>query len=130
MAFKLGVSLLSLSPIVLAGALPADLQEALQPAGVVPEQAHITPAPASANWRPTRTLQRRGIVDDIKSDVGGVLSQLGSNIPSYVASGVPQFFQDFPTGDKVQSSLGLDDDQVKALPTQVLNIPYVFPCAG
>lgn len=36
---------------------------------------------------------------------------------------MPNFFQDFPTGDKVQSSLGLSDEQVEAYPTQVLNIP-------
>lgn len=72
----------------------------------------------------TKTYKnRRDILSDIKSDVGEILSQLGSDIPSYVASGVPNFFQDFPTGDKVQSSLGLDDDQVAALPTQALNIP-------
>jgi hypothetical protein len=36
---------------------------------------------------------------------------------------VPNFFQDFPSGDKVASSLGLDSSQLAALPTQVLNIP-------
>jgi hypothetical protein len=36
---------------------------------------------------------------------------------------VPNFFQDFPQGNDVQSSLGLDDSQVAALPTNVLNIP-------
>lgn len=38
-------------------------------------------------------------------------------------TGIPNFFQDFPTGDKVQSSLGIDDDQLAALPTNVLNLP-------
>ncbi|KAG8532588.1 uncharacterized protein KY384_002465 [Bacidia gigantensis] len=98
-------------------------QNVLQPAAVDPVHPLITPAPASTNWRPTRTRQRRGLLDDVTSYGGQVLSKLGSAVPSYVASGVPNFFQDFPTGDKVQSSLGLDDDQVKALPTQVLNIP-------
>ena len=97
----------------------------LQPDKVAQGKALITPAPATANWHPTKTLKRRGIISDITGDVGSILSGLGSDIPSYVASGIPNFFQDFPTGDKVQSSLGLDDDQVKALPTQVLNIPYV-----
>ena len=32
-------------------------------------------------------------------------------------------YLDFPTGASVQSSLGLNDSQVSALPTQVLNIP-------
>ena len=85
----------------------------------------ITPSPSI--WDPTRTreLLKRGIFSDLKEDVGGVLSKLGSKIPAYIASGVPNFFQDFPTGDMVQKSLGIDDSQVSALPIQVLNVPYV-----
>ncbi|KAI9793000.1 MAG: hypothetical protein M1835_007537 [Candelina submexicana] len=79
----------------------------------------ITPSPILSP--PTKT--KRNILDNVKNDVGSILGGLGSAIPSYVASGVPNFFQDFPTGDKVQSSLGIDDDQVRALPTNVLNIP-------
>jgi hypothetical protein len=60
---------------------------------------------------------------DVDKDVGSILDGLGSAIPSYVASGVPNFFQDFPTGTAVQSSLGLSDDDMAALPTQVLNLP-------
>jgi len=82
----------------------------------------ITPSPSE--WSPTKTSKsRRGVVSDLEGDINSVLSALGSNIPSYVASGVPNFFQDFPTGDKVKSSLGLNDSQIAALPTQVLNIP-------
>lgn len=96
-----------------------------RPNPTVEELALITPSPST--WDPTRTreLLKRDILSDVKQDVGGVLSELGSKIPAYVASGVPNFFQDFPTGDKVRSSLGIDDSQVSALPTQVLNIPYV-----
>ncbi|QDS77993.1 hypothetical protein FKW77_002199 [Venturia effusa] len=80
--------------------------------------------PFQAELRPTPTLKRReNILSKLEGDVTSVLSALGSGIPSYVASGVPNFFQDFPTGDKVQSSLGIDGDQLAALPTQVLNIP-------
>jgi hypothetical protein len=43
--------------------------------------------------------------------------------PSYIASGVPNFFQDFPTGTAVQSSLGIADNELAATPTPVLNIP-------
>lgn len=97
-----------------------------RPAPTVEELALITPSPST--WDPTRTreLLKRDILSDVKQDVGNVLSELGSKIPAYVASGVPNFFQDFPTGDKVESSLGIDDSQVSALPTQVLNIPYVI----
>ncbi|KAI5195921.1 hypothetical protein AUEXF2481DRAFT_61873 [Aureobasidium subglaciale EXF-2481] len=84
----------------------------------------VTASPVELS--PSRTDRlRRGIIDDLKSDVGSVLSGLGSDLPSWVASGVPNFFQGFPTGDAVASSLGLDDSQLDALPTQVLNVdPY------
>lgn len=81
-----------------------------------------TPSPVKRD--PTRTYKnRRDILSDLKSDVDGILSSLGSDIPSYVASGVPNFFQDFPSGDDVQSSLGIGDDELAAVPTQALNIP-------
>ena len=121
----LPTALLLLVPSIAANAVPRDIQDVLKPAPALPDHPLVTPAPASAHWRPTQTIKRRGIVDDIKNDVNSVLSGLGSNIPSFVASGIPNFFQDFPTKDKVQSSLGIDDDQVRALPTQVLNVPYV-----
>jgi hypothetical protein len=125
--------------------LPASLLSLLVSAGPLPEQQQpnvvnpyidplITASPVLNEATKTHlNLRQRDIISDIKSDVqgiasdvqsdiGGILSSLG-NIPSYVASGVPNFFQDFPTGDKVVSSLGLDDDQLAALPTQALNIP-------
>lgn len=111
--------LTALLPVVSASAIHRAI-----PANAVQgqEQPLITPSPSL--WDPTKTDKvRRGIISDIGNDIGGVLSELGSNIPSYVASGVPNFFQDFPTGDKVKSSLGINDDQIEALPTQVLNIP-------
>ncbi|KZF20064.1 hypothetical protein L228DRAFT_254208 [Xylona heveae TC161] len=81
----------------------------------------VTPSPTDNN--PTQTYQRRGIISNVESDINSVLSSLGSNIPSYVADGVANFFQDFPSGSAVQSSLGLNDQQVAALPTNVLNLP-------
>ena len=107
--------------------LPASIAAlaAAAPNPVAPRDPLITPS--LVEYNPSRTVQfaRRDIISDIKGDITSVLSGLGSDIPSYVASGVPNFFQDFPTGDKVQSSLGIDDEQVAALPTQVLNIdPY------
>lgn len=100
-----------------------------RPAAAVPEQPLITPSPAL--WEPSKTYKvRRDIISgiasvasDISGPVGSILSDLGSAIPSYVASGVPNFFQDFPVGADVQKSLGLQDSEVAALPTQVLNIP-------
>lgn len=119
---ELPTVLLALLPLVSTSAVHRNIPK---PAGIVERQPLVTASPSE--WSPTKTLRRRGIVSDVTADIEGdvksVLGSLGSNIPSYVASGVPNFFQDFPTGDKVQSSLGLDDDQVRALPTQVLNIP-------
>ncbi|KAL8671039.1 MAG: hypothetical protein Q9168_004452 [Polycauliona sp. 1 TL-2023] len=104
--------LFSLVPLITAHAI-----------AVAPEQPLITPSPTLPKGVTRTSHVRRNILDDVKGRVGNVLSDLGSAIPSYVASGVPNFFQDFPVGDDAQKSLGIDDDQVKALPTSVLNIP-------
>lgn len=113
------LALLALFPFAAASAFP---QVIAIPDAVVQKQPLITPSPTLDD--PTKTYKsRRGLVSDLTGDIGNILSELGSNIPSYVASGVPNFFQGFPSGDKVQSSLGLDDNQVKSLPTQVLNVP-------
>ncbi|KAJ6151596.1 hypothetical protein N7470_007193 [Penicillium chermesinum] len=67
----------------------------------------ITPSPVQND--PSRVLGRN-ILSDVQSDVDSVLSGLGSG---------------FPTGDAVVSSLGLNHEQLDALPTNVLNIdPY------
>lgn len=75
----------------------------------------ITPAPVP--------VERRDIVSDVGSYVDSVVSGLGSTVSNYIASGVPQFFQDLPTGDAVQSSLGISDRDLEAKPTQALNLP-------
>ncbi|KAF2402433.1 hypothetical protein EJ06DRAFT_574290 [Trichodelitschia bisporula] len=87
------------------------------PHPVAAPQPQITPF--RVQYEPTKTLERRDIFSKLESKVGSVLG----SFPSYVASGIPNFFQDFPTGDKVASSLGIDDQQLAALPTQVLNLP-------
>ncbi|OTB04055.1 hypothetical protein M426DRAFT_321153 [Hypoxylon sp. CI-4A] len=76
----------------------------------------ITPAP---------NLEDRVVPRDFDpgSYVNSIIDGLGSDVSSYVASGVPQFFQDFPSGQAVESSLGLNDTALAATPTQVLNIP-------
>jgi hypothetical protein len=70
---------------------------------------------------------RRNIISDIASGADNVLHSLGSilgtDLPSYVISGIPNYFQDFPTGDQVKSSLGINDDDLQATPTHVLNVP-------
>jgi hypothetical protein len=82
----------------------------------------ITPSPVESYPSP---VVQRDILSDVESDVNNVLSSLGSDLPSWVASGVPNFFQGFPTGDAVASSLGLKSSDLAPLPTNVLNVdPY------
>ncbi|KAF2213765.1 hypothetical protein CERZMDRAFT_67194 [Cercospora zeae-maydis SCOH1-5] len=111
--------------LLLLAALPALItaSPAPSPRNNVEARAPV-PTRSPVRWDPTKTYKdRRDIIHDIQSDVGGILSRLGSDVPSYVASGIPNFFQNFPTGGAVVSSLGLDDSQLAALPTQALNIP-------
>lgn len=98
---------------------------ALLPAALAipaPAPPMITARASLTDRTPTRVLQDRDILDSITGAAGYVGSVLG-NFPSYVASGVPNFFQDLPTGTAVQKSLGINDDDLDAAPTQVLNIP-------
>jgi len=89
---------------------------------VAPHGPIITASPVVKNPSP---VVGRNILSDVDSDAGSILSGLGSDLPSWVASGVPNFFQGFPTGDAVVSSLGLKSTELAALPTNVLNIdPY------
>ncbi|KAF2631841.1 hypothetical protein BU25DRAFT_418580 [Macroventuria anomochaeta] len=72
-------------------------------------------------------VQRRNILDDIKSGVEGVAkswgSVLGTDLPSFFTDGIPGWFENLPTGTDVMSSLGIGDDDLAAIPTQVLNVP-------
>ncbi|CAD0107512.1 unnamed protein product [Aureobasidium uvarum] len=116
-------ALLQASLYSLANASPAPTpRRVYQAEPLAPE---VTGSPVDLSPSRTDERLRRDLIGDIKSDIGSVLGGLGSDLPSWVASGVPNFFQGFPTGDAVVSSLGLNDTQVSALPTQVLNLdPY------
>ncbi|KAF2195092.1 hypothetical protein K469DRAFT_615345 [Zopfia rhizophila CBS 207.26] len=87
----------------------------------------ITPAAIRFDGSHSYMLDRRGKIEDILSGVNDKLhsigSILGTDVPSYVVSGVPNFFQGFPTGDDVKSKASLKDDDIDALPTSALNIP-------
>lgn len=85
-------------------------------AAAMPAHPMITPAPEISQHE----LQRR---IDLTSYLGGVFSSLGSDVSSFVASGVPQFFNDLPTGTAVLSSLGVSSSDLEASPTQALNVP-------
>jgi hypothetical protein len=117
--------LLAFVPIALAAPAPVPV---LAPALAIAPHPMITPPPSLLH-RSAR-LQQRNIISDASADLAGLTSYVESlvgSFPSYIASGVPNFFQDFPTGSAVQKSLSLSDDDLAAIPTQVLNIPFVPP---
>ncbi|KAJ4303489.1 hypothetical protein N0V90_002384 [Kalmusia sp. IMI 367209] len=85
--------------------------------------------PAAVYFRGDRSyvVEKRNILSDIASGVDGIAhswaSVLGTDLPSFFTEGIPNWFQDLPTGSQVQSSLGIGDDDLKASPTEVLNVP-------
>ncbi|KAF2876605.1 hypothetical protein BDV95DRAFT_483738 [Massariosphaeria phaeospora] len=87
----------------------------------------VTPAAIRFDGSHSYMHNRRNILSDIASGVDGVLNSLGSvlgtDVPAYVTEGIPQFFQDLPTGDQVLSRLDINDGDLDAKPTEVLNIP-------
>jgi len=116
--FHLSPLLLSLLVLLLPSTLAAPAPTANQVA--VPHPM-ITPPPSLTDRTPSRVYDR-----DLISSIKGLPSYLSSVLgtyPSYIASGVPNFFQDFPTGSAVESTLGISDSDLAATPTQVLNIP-------
>lgn len=82
----------------------------------------ITPAPVLSP-RDRQALAERDFASNAESYVNSILTGFGGDVSSFVASGVPQFFQGLPTGTQVQSSLGISDSDLAAKPTQVLNVP-------
>lgn len=102
-----------LVPTVLAVPAPTQPPEV---AAALPRYPNVTPPPA---------LVQRDIADTVGSYIDGVLSSLGSDVSSYVASGIPEWFENLPTGTAVESSLSISDSDLAATPTQVLNLPYV-----
>ncbi|OAQ80253.1 hypothetical protein VFPBJ_05838 [Purpureocillium lilacinum] len=68
-------------------------------------------------------LTQRGIGDDVKSYVDGLISDVGSKVSSFVNSGILDFPNGFPTGSQVEKSAGVSKTDLDAQPTQVLNLP-------
>ncbi|KAF2996426.1 hypothetical protein E8E13_003057 [Curvularia kusanoi] len=96
------------------------------PAKVEVRAPIVTPAAVRFDERYSY-VQRRDILDSIKSGVEGIAkswgSVLGTDLPSYFTEGIPGYFENLPTGSAVMSSLGINDDDLDAIPTSVLNIP-------
>ena len=93
----------------------------------VPQAPLITPPPSIEE--PTRTFNghRRDVLSDIDSGfhsvASGVKSDVASAVPTWGSSGVPQFYENLPTGTQVQSSLGVSSSDLDATPTSVANYP-------
>ena len=65
-----------------------------KPAAVAEAQPLVTArTPTPSRYQATKTFKNRGLISDLAGDVTSILGSLGSNIPRYVASGVPNFFQ-------------------------------------
>ncbi|KAF1930368.1 uncharacterized protein M421DRAFT_418686 [Didymella exigua CBS 183.55] len=96
------------------------------PAKVEVRPPIVTPAAIRFDERYSY-VERRDILDDIKSGVGGAIKSLesviGTALPSFFTDGIPGWFEGLPTGSAVMSSLGINDDDLAAIPTQVLNVP-------
>lgn len=114
----LSLAAIQASFYILATASPAPTVRVNQ---VEERDPQITPS--AVEWSATQTYKhRRDILSGLTADVNSVLSGLGSDLPSWVASGVPNFFQNFPTGDDVVSSLGIQSSELAALPTNVRSL--------
>lgn len=114
---------LSLLALVLpvAFAAPAAAPAPAPAAVAVAPHPMITPRASLTDRTPSK-VQERDVISSIEG-LGSYLSSVLGTYPSYIASGVPNFFQDFPTGSAVESSLSISDSDLAATPTQVLNIP-------
>lgn len=110
--------------------LPASLLAVLVHASPAPQPAAVLEArnpaitPSAVLRDATKTYNRpRDIISDLKGDYSDILSFLGTDVPSFVISGIPQWWENIPTGTAVQSSLSLSDSDLAAIPTQALNVP-------
>ena len=124
MIYSLPHVLLALLLVALAAPAPAPAPAPIALAN--PHYPLITPPPSLTDRNPSRVQQRdvlssaKSLVSDATSDIAGLGTYLSSVIgtyPSYIASGVPNFFQGFPTGTAVQSSLGLSDGDLERKPS-------------
>ena len=122
----LPLTILALAPLALAAPNPITPPNPLEAAGMAAapvmkaiygETKHKE-KPTPVRRDPTRVYKRV----DIGAALDDIFSTLG-DIPRYVASGVPKFFQDLPQGGGVLDELGLKNEDLDAKPTQVLNIP-------
>lgn len=119
----LSVATMARNVCLLAAALAALARAAPEPTANPNANPVGAPEPAvtamDINQIPTRTFKgrRRDILSDVNGDINSVLGGQSS----YVASGVPQWYESLPTGDQVASSLSISD--IQATPTSVNNFP-------
>lgn len=86
-----------MSLLVAVLAALADAAPAPEPNAAVAMWPMITNPPTLVKRDPTLTYKnRRDILDDLTSDLNSVFSVLGSDIPSYVASGASSHIRPEP----------------------------------
>lgn len=83
----------------------------------------VTPAPTLVDQDddPTRVIERG--IDDWFTSLAG---EFGDSVSSFLFEGIPEWFMDIPTGDAVFDVLDIEREELEAVPTSVLNLPYVL----
>lgn len=108
--------------------LPATTRAAPTPeeAGSAVAAPLVTPGPTLVKYgeedddeAPTRVMERRDLGDYFNS----ITSEFGDDVSSFFFSGIPEWFQDLPTGEAVLDALDVDEAQMDPIPTSVLNLP-------
>ncbi|KAJ6441832.1 kinase domain-containing protein [Purpureocillium lavendulum] len=112
--------IVALGTVGLTAPAPAPTPAETPYAVLVNAVAHVqAPEPTPA----ARAVRERGVGDDVKSYVDGLISDVGSKVSSFVNSGILDFPNGFPTGSQVEKSAGVSKTDLDAQPTQVLNLP-------
>lgn len=85
--------------------------------------ANVVAAEVARPTVPPEEYWKKGLGGDIKSGVESLASDVESKLSNFVESGILNFPNGFATGSQVEKSLGISEGDVKAQPTQVMNLP-------
>lgn len=127
MAFTASRYLLLLGAAIRATHAVAIPEPTPTPAKVQVRAPVVTPAAIYFNADRSYVYHKRNFLSDIVGGVDSIAhsweSVLGSALPSFFTQGIPGWFENLPTGTQVLSSLGINDNDLAATPTEVLNVP-------
>lgn len=91
--------------------------------------AAIVLPPPTPTTPPNVRLQERGVVDDLSKIFSEAtvapadVTKWVAALPSDIAGGILPQFENLPDSDAIKKQLQLNDDQINALPVNILNIP-------